>query len=70
MAGYAILGAIWLLSKLDGESLLHLRTLWKRSAWATFVLMGGASHCDLLLNNDYTERWLSAPEIYFPAPCP
>jgi cytochrome d ubiquinol oxidase subunit II len=70
VAGYALLGATWLVWKLDGESQHHARKLGKRAAWATFVLMGAVSLYNVFLNADYAERWLSAPEIYYAAPVP
>ncbi len=70
VAGYALLGATWLVWKLDGESQHHARQLGKRAAWATFVLMGGVSLYNITLNAEYAERWLSAPEIYYAAPVP
>lgn len=70
VAGYALLGAAWLVWKLDGPSQEHSRTLAKRAAWATFVLMGAVSLYNLLLNPEYAAHWLSAPEIYYVAPIP
>ena len=70
VAGYALLGATWLVWKLDGESQNHARKLGKRAAWATFVLMGAVSLYNVFLNADYAARWLSAPEIYYAAPVP
>lgn len=70
VAGYALLGATWLVWKLDGESQHHARRLAKRAAWATFGLMAVVSLYNLLLNPAYAERWLSAPMIYCAAPVP
>ena len=70
MAGYALLGATWLVWKLDGDSQHHARQLAKRAAWATLVLMGGVSLYNVFLNTEYAERWLTAPEIYLAAPVP
>ncbi|PZT86406.1 MAG: cytochrome d ubiquinol oxidase subunit II [Citromicrobium sp.] len=70
LAGYALLGACWLVWKLEGDSQIHARKLAKRAAWATFVLMGAVSLYNLFLNPEYAERWLSAPEIYLAAPVP
>ena len=70
VAGYALLGACWLVWKLDGEAQAHARTLAKRAAWATLVLMGGVSIYNLGLRPEYADRWLTAPEIYFAAPVP
>ena len=70
VAGYALLGATWLVWKLEGPSQNHARKLAKRAAWATFALMGAVSLYNLLLNDDYAAKWLTAPEIYFAAPVP
>src|SRR3546814_15529742 len=53
VAGYALLGATWLVWKLDGESQHHARKLAKRAAWATLVLMGGVSLYHVFLNAQY-----------------
>ena len=70
VAGYALLGACWLIWKLEGESQAHARRLAKRAALATLVLMGAVSLYNVFLNAEYAERWLTAPEIYFAAPVP
>lgn len=70
VAGYALLGAAWLVWKLDGDSQVHARKLAKRAAWATFALMGGVSLYNVFLNPEYAERWLGTPEIYYAAPVP
>jgi cytochrome d ubiquinol oxidase subunit II len=70
VAGYALLGAAWLVWKLDGPSQDHARRLGKIAAWATLALMGAVSLYNLTLGDNYAERWLSAPEIYFVAPVP
>ena len=70
VAGYALLGATWLVWKLDGESQDHARRLAKKAALATFVLMGAVSLYNLVLNSEYAARWLTEPEIYFAAPVP
>ncbi|WP_271440003.1 cytochrome d ubiquinol oxidase subunit II [Pontixanthobacter luteolus] len=70
VAGYALLGATWLVWKLDGESQDHARSLAKKAALATFVLMGAVSLYNLVLNSEYAARWLTEPEIYFAAPVP
>src|SRR3546814_2829818 len=43
VAGYALLGATWLVWKLEGDSQNHARKMAKRAAWTTFILMGGVS---------------------------
>ena len=70
VAGYALLGATWLVWKLEGDSQHHARALAKRAAWATLILMGGVSLYNVFLNAEYAEKWLTAPEIYFAAPVP
>ena len=70
VAGYALLGATWLVWKLDGEGQRHARRLGKYAAAATFVLMGAVSLYNLLLRPEYADRWLTAPELYYAAPVP
>lgn len=70
VAGYALLGASWLIWKLDGEEQAHARKLAIRWGAATIVLMGAVSLYNITLNVDYAARWLSAPEIYWVAPVP
>ncbi len=70
VAGYALLGATWLIWKLDGEEQAHARNLAIRWGAATIVLMGAVSLYNIALNADYAARWLSAPEIYWVAPVP
>lgn len=70
VAGYALLGATWLIWKLDGEGQAHARKLALRAGAITLVLMGAVSIYNVLLNAEYAERWLTAPEIYFAAPVP
>ncbi|AOL95413.1 cytochrome d ubiquinol oxidase subunit II [Porphyrobacter sp. LM 6] len=70
VAGYALLGATWLIWKLDGEEQVHARKLAIGWGAATIVLMGAVSLYNIALNADYAARWLSAPEIYYVAPVP
>ena len=70
VAGYALLGATWLVWKLEGPGQAHARKLGKRAAWATLALMGLVSLYNVFLNAEYSDRWLTAPEIYFVLPIP
>ena len=70
VAGYALLGACWLVWKLEGDGQRRARALARIAAIATLVLMGGVSLYNLLLEPEYAARWLTAPEIYFLAPVP
>ncbi len=70
VAGYTLLGAAWLVWKLDGESQDHARRMGLRAAWATVVLLGAVSLYNVFLNAEYAARWLTEPEIYLAAPVP
>ena len=70
VAGYALLGATWLVWKLDGDGQAHARKLGKIAAVATLVLMAAVSGLNLLLDTEYAARWLTTPEIYWVAPIP
>lgn len=70
VAGYALLGATWLVWKLDGPEQGHARRMAKRAAWATFGLMGAVSLYNLVLRPEYADRWLSTPELYYTWPVP
>ncbi|OBV11974.1 cytochrome d ubiquinol oxidase subunit II [Erythrobacter dokdonensis] len=70
VAGYALLGASWLIWKLDGEEQAHARKLAIRWGAATIVLMGAVSLYNIALKPEYAARWLTAPEIYWVAPVP
>ena len=70
LAGYALLGATWLVWKLDGDAQNHARKLGKMAALATLALMGAISLMNLFVRPEYAEHWLSAPEIYWVAPIP
>lgn len=65
VAGYALLGATWLIWKLDGEAQKHARKLALRAFFATLLLMGAVSLYNIGLRDEYAERWLTAPEIYY-----
>ncbi|MBX7501661.1 cytochrome d ubiquinol oxidase subunit II [Qipengyuania sp. YG27] len=70
VAGYALLGATWLVWKLDGEAQAHARKLALRAFWATGGLMALVSLYNLVLRPEYAARWLTAPELYYAAPVP
>ena len=70
VAGYALLGATWLVWKLDGEGQAHARKLGKIAALATLALMAGVSLLNLFVRSEYSDRWLTAPELYWVAPIP
>lgn len=70
VAGYALLGATWLVWKLDGEAQERARGLAKIAGVATVLLMGAVSLANIQLDPVYAARWLTAPEIYFIWPVP
>ncbi len=70
VAGYALLGATWLIWKLNDSEQQRAFRMALFSAIATIGLMGAVSLYNLLLRPEYQDRWLSAPEIYFAAPVP
>ncbi len=70
VAGYTLLGSTWLIWKLDGGAQKHAQYLASRAAIATIILMGVVSLYNIFLNAEYSDRWLTAPEIYFAAPVP
>ena len=70
VAGYALLGATWLVWKLEGPEQDRAYRLAFRAALVTFALMGAVSLYNLTLRPEYAARWLSAPEIYYTWPVP
>ena len=70
VAGYALLGATWLIWKLDGPEQDHARRLAIRAGGATIALMGAVSLYNIALNAEYAAHWLTAPQIYWVAPVP
>jgi len=70
VAGYALLGATWLIWRLEGKPQAHAFRLARIALIGTAALMGAVSLYNLGLRSEYAERWLSAPEIWFAAPVP
>lgn len=70
VAGYALLGATWLIWKVDGAEQAHARKLAILAGGATIVLMGAVSLYNITLNAEYAAHWLAAPQIYWVAPVP
>ncbi|EMD83437.1 cytochrome d ubiquinol oxidase subunit II [Pacificimonas flava] len=70
LTGYALLGATWLMYKLDGEP--HDRA--RRLAWSLFFLTLGAivavSLATLTLEGNYYANWLSRPRLFLTLPVP
>ncbi|MEL7690881.1 cytochrome d ubiquinol oxidase subunit II [Citromicrobium bathyomarinum] len=70
VAGYALLGAAWLVWKLEGDGQAHARKLGKIAALATIALMAAVSLYNLVLRPEYADHWLSTPVLYWVAPIP
>ena len=70
VAGYALLGATWLVWKLEGPAQDHAYRLARPAFWATAGLMALVSLYNLLLRPEYADRWLSRPEVFYAAPVP
>jgi cytochrome d ubiquinol oxidase subunit II len=70
VAGYALLGACWLIWKTEGELQDRVRRLATYAAIATLVLMAAVSLYNLALFEQYRERWLTMPSILFASQVP
>ncbi|PKB19186.1 cytochrome bd-I ubiquinol oxidase subunit 2 apoprotein [Novosphingobium kunmingense] len=70
VAGYALLGAAWLVWKLDGAGQAHARRLARGAALATLALLGLVSLYNVALRPEYAERWLTAPTLWYALPVP
>lgn len=70
VAGYALLGACWLVWKTEGELQDRVRQLAIRAAIATLLLMAAVSLYNLFLFDQYRERWLKMPSILFASQVP
>lgn len=70
VAGYALLGACWLIWKLDDEVQQRAYGMAKRAAVATLVLMAAVSIYNLALFPQYRARWLEMPNILFASQVP
>lgn len=70
VAGYCLLGATWLIWKLDGKPQDHAYKVAKRAAIATLVLLLAVSLYTPMLDEDYWHRWFLVPGVYFAAQVP
>jgi cytochrome d ubiquinol oxidase subunit II len=69
-AGYAMLGAAWLILKTEGRLQRKARRRARKAGLATVVLIGVFSLWTPLLQPVYMERWLSWPAVLYVAPVP
>jgi cytochrome bd ubiquinol oxidase subunit II len=70
VAGYAMLGATWLVLKTEGDLQRRARAFARPTAITTVVLIGVFSLWTPLLQLEYMERWFSMPELLFVSPLP
>jgi cytochrome d ubiquinol oxidase subunit II len=70
IAGYALLGACYLVMKVEGRAEDHAYRLAKRAAIATLVLMIAVSLATPTLSHDYWSRWFTMPSILFASQVP
>ncbi|MCB2067223.1 MAG: cytochrome d ubiquinol oxidase subunit II, partial [Erythrobacter sp.] len=70
VAGYALLGATWLVWKLDGPAQDHARKLALRAAVVTLLLLGAVSLYTPFLDARYFARWFEMPSLLFASQVP
>ena len=70
VAGYALLGACWMIWKLEGDVQDKAYRLAVFAAIATLLLMAAVSAYNLVLLPEYRERWLAMPNILFASQVP
>ena len=70
VAGYALLGACWLIAKTDGQAQAHAYRLARRFGVITLAAIMLVSAVTPFLAHDYYSRWLSYPNILLVAPVP
>ncbi len=70
MAGYAMLGATWLVLKTEGELRERAYILARRSGLATLVFIGVVSLWTPFLSPEIADRWFTYPHLLFVLPVP
>jgi len=70
VAGYALLGATWLVWKVEGTAEAHARRLALRAAAATLVAMAAVSAATPFLEYAYWKRWFDMPGVLATAQVP
>jgi cytochrome d ubiquinol oxidase subunit II len=69
-AGYALLGACFLIMKVEGEAENHAFRLARSAGWAVLALMVAVSLYTPLLDGGYWHRWFQLPNVLFAANVP
>ena len=63
VAGYALLGACWLIAKTEGQAQDHAYRLAKRYGIVTIAAVAAVSAATPFLKHDYFSRWFAFPGI-------
>jgi len=70
VAGYALLGATWLIMKTDGDVQSRARKLGVIFGLATIGFIGAVSLATPFLDVDYYSRWFQTPGLFVTIPMP
>lgn len=70
VAGYALLGATWLVWKTEGSSLRHAQAMAFRLGIVTFLALAAVSAATPYLHYDYWRRWFEMPGVLLTAQVP
>ncbi len=70
VAGYALLGAAWLIYKTEGTTQAFARAIAPRALTATLLFIAIISIWTPLTHSDIARRWFSLPNILFLCPVP
>lgn len=70
IAGYALLGATWLIWKTEGSSLRHAQVMALRLGIVTLVALAAVSAATPYLHYEYWKRWFEMPGVLLTAQVP
>lgn len=70
LAGYALLGACWLIYKTEGEVQTAARRSAQITGLATLALIGAVSLWTPFLNASFMDKWFAFPQMLYTAPVP
>ncbi|MBA3880442.1 MAG: cytochrome d ubiquinol oxidase subunit II [Sphingobium sp.] len=70
VAGYALLGACWLIAKTEGQAQAHAYRLARRFGAITLIAIIAVSAATPFLSHDYAARWLAFPGVIVTAQVP
>ena len=70
LAGYALLGACWLIYKTEGEVQTAARRSAQITGLTTLALIGAVSLWTPFLNASFMDKWFAFPQMLYTAPVP